>query len=455
MRQLRHRQRYLPMYESATLKVVRDYHEKYRRVGELLDRHPELVDRVHGDLAKMSESQGGRSGDYTAEQILRALIVHKLEGDPWRKTVVTIAGCEFLRWFIGLGNGSVMDFTFLNKCFKAIEPGSWHWMNRVLGLSAVAEGVVDPGEVRVDSTVVEANIHRPSDGWLLWDSWRVLERLVNRARGRCEWLSGHRLHGRKVKRDWHYVRRYMATRSKSRRRELKRRFRALVERVERVEHIAAKISRDLAGCSDDVGRQLAEELAHHLPLVRQICRTARGSMLAGPSVKAREKILSLFEEHTELIVRGRAHRPVSFGHQMWLSQTREKFITDFEVMNPRRADSEVLAEIIERHGEQFGGPPKVLAADKGFHCCMEKRTAAHRSVETLAVPQYHPRWDEPAASPIWQDFRAGIEGTISTLKRAFGLARCMYRGFKSFQADVGMAVFCHNLLVLSCRPARC
>ena len=293
-----------------------------------------------------------------------------------------------------------------------------------------------------------AQLKDSANRFVRWTDFRLLRRMVRDMQFRNHNPRQTLVH-------WHYVRRYVATRSKSRRRELRRRFEALVDRVERLQRVCERLCEELSSSSDGAGRQLAEELGHYLPLVRRVCEVARRNMLQGEPVRVGEKIFSLFEEHTELICRGRGPQSVNFGHQVWLSQTRQKFITDFEVMNPRRADSEVLGEIIERHGEQFGSPPKALAADKGFHCCMEKRTAAHRSVETLAIPRYHPRWDEPAAAPIWQDFRAGIEGTISTLKRAFRLGTCMYRGFKSFQAAVGMAVFTHNLLVLSCRPSRC
>jgi len=184
-----------------------------------------------------------------------------------------------------------------------------------------------------------------------------------------------------------------------------------------------------------------------LPVMRTITATARRAQIDGERVPASERVFSLFEPHTELIQRGRRDRPVEFGHTVLLCQTPEKLITDYAVYARRQPDSRLAASVVDRHETRFGQTPEVLAADKGFSPAAEPRETLARRVETLAIPRRMRDFADGVMSH-WQAFRAGIEGTISGLKRAFRLSRCFYRGFSSFAAAVGLGVFSHNLVVL-------
>jgi IS5 family transposase len=168
----------------------------------------------------------------------------------------------------------------------------------------------------------------------------------------------------------------------------------------------------------------------------------------GESVPASEKVFSIFEPHTELIKRGRREKPVEFGHKVLLCQTAEKFITDYEVYEHQEADNVLTEEVIQRHRKLFGERPEVLAADKGF--CPEKSKFEElaKLVGNLAIPRRLQDFMDKVLAHC-QAFRAGIEGTISGLKRAFRWFRCFFRGFKGFARNVGLGVFCHNLIVLA------
>ena len=172
----------------------------------------------------------------------------------------------------------------------------------------------------------------------------------------------------------------------------------------------------------------------------------------GETVPAAERVFSIFEAHTELIKRGRRHKPVEFGHTVLLCQTAEKFITDYEAYEDKPADCDLTEVILDRHEAIFGELPEVLAGDKGFCPDGETIERLEERIETLAIPR-RLRDFADAAMTAWQSFRAGIEGTISGLKRAFRLSRCYFRTFKSFQASIGLGVFCHNLVLLSKRGA--
>ena len=164
---------------------------------------------------------------------------------------------------------------------------------------------------------------------------------------------------------------------------------------------------------------------------------------------ARERVFSMFEDHVELIKRGKRAKPVEFGHKVLLCESKGKFITDYEVLQQQVADCELTGKLIESHEELFGVAPEVVAADTGFNPTREQREALQKKVRTLAIPRRVSDWADEALAG-WQRFRAGLEGTISVLKWAFGLFRCFWRGFKSFAAGIGLSVFCHNVVVL-CR----
>jgi IS5 family transposase len=430
-------------------KVVRDYRARYRAISQLLDENPEILDLVHKDLQKLSEGDSkGRGGDYTSENILRALVVQHLEGLPFRDAVIRIGSDPFLQDFLRMRKKAVMDFTFLDRCFLAIRPKTWKRVNDLLGRHAVQQNVVDAAVIRTDTTVVETNIHYPTDASLLWDTWRVASRLLKQAREIDPASCPHRFHDRKIKKLYRYVTRYTSSSSKRRQRKVKSAFRTLIERTGWIVAIAAEFCGWAASQGDMALAAVALELKAYLPSMGKIVATARRAQLEGETVPASERVFSLFEPHTELIKRGKRQKPVEFGHKVLLCESSEKFITDYEVYEKQQADCNLTESVIERHEKLFGTKPEVLAADKGFCPAEEKFDQLAQQVDTLAIPR---RMQDFVDKMLvhWQAFRAGIEGTISGLKRAFRLARCLFRGFKSFQRAVGLGVFCHNLIVLA------
>jgi len=451
MRPILDEQRYLDFVAETSLKVVKTYRAKYAWIDECLEANPGILWLVHEDLEALSQSKEGRAAKYTTEILFRSLLVHQIEGTALRETVIRIAESPTLQSFIRLGIRSVPDFTFLNRAFKAIGAETWKLVNEELAGYAVKQRGVDVSQIRADTTVIESNIHYPTDSSLLWDSYRVLSRLLGAVRTEAPTLCPHRFHDRKAKKDLVYVNRYMRSGSKARQREMKRRFRRLHDSVGRLQDIATPLLTALASSENLALRALGAELTHYLPLTRKVCRAAERAGLKGETVPASDRVFSLFEEHTELIQRGKSNKPVEFGHAAWLAQNRGKFITDYEVMEEKVPDTELIEEITQRHKAFFRKYPEVVAADTGFRAEPEAMTLVQKRVQTVAVPGRGQSRAKIAA--CWHHFRAGIEGSISVLKRAFRLSICMYRGFKSFAAAVGMAVFCHNLVNLAPKRA--
>jgi len=435
---------------ASELKIVAAHRRKYKGISHVLDKNPAILDLADRDLKALSVGGAkGRKADFTSENLLRALIVHAVEGEDFRGTVVRIAESPFLQDFLRLGDRPVMDFTFLDRAFGAVRPETWKRINEVLAARAAETKRIDPSAIRVDTTVVETTIHYPTDSSLLWDGWRVLSRLLGEGRKRAPALCPHRFHDRKAKGLHLRITRYTA--SPKRRRFVKRCWRKLIARVGWIAGVAQGFAAESRRHPDLAVQGIGAEIQGYLPLVRTVLSTAERANLRSETVPARERVFSLFEPHTELIKRGKPRQPVEFGHVVMLSQTREKFIADYEVMEHRLSDPELTEEVVNRHERLFGSPPEGMTGDTGFNPKAEVREAVQARVKTLAIPRRLSDWTD-VIDAAWQRFRAGIEGTISVLKRAYRLLRCPYRTFKHFASGVGLGIFAHNLVLLA-RPS--
>jgi IS5 family transposase len=445
-------QMYLNFVRKSSLKVVEAYRAKYEGIDKILSENPAILSAAHREISKkLSESSRGRSARYTSDEIFRALIVMFIEADSYRDVVVRIENSEFLRDFVGLGGKPMMDFTFLSRAFGSLSPRTWSKINEHLSAYAMAEKKISGEKLRVDTTVYETNIHYPTDSSLLWDGFRTLSRLLRLIRkSRPELSLSYRFHDRKVKRLNQSIHRNAAGGSRWKQRQMKKAYRKLLAAVER-----------LLGVCDEVVRKLprhdgfAQEILVYQPLVRRVMDQARRRVFLGENVSARQKLYSLFEPHTELIKRGKARSPIEFGHKVLLGQTKEKFISQYHVMKERTEDKDLLDMAIDAHEARFGEKPKVLAADKGFYESQDQLKELSKAIETVSICKKGRRngveqmRERSGAFKAGQRFRAGIEGTISVLKRGFKLFRCLFRGFKHYASSVGGSVFCHNIVLLT------
>ena len=442
---------YFDFSGESSIKVAKEYRAKYVAISQILDANRQLLTLAHRDWVKLlSTSAKGRDG-YTSEQLLRALIVMFVEGDSYRDVVIRIDNSEFLQHYVRLGVKSTMDFTFLNKASCALSAKTLEAMNQALSQYAVQEEKISGEKQRMDTTVYETNIHYPTDSSLLWDSFRTLSRLLRDVQKELPQLNlQHRYHDKKVKKFFTFISRNASSKSKRTLRKVKSAYRELINRVHWIHGVGQKVSVQarLAG-------YLIDQLDHYLPLVAQIIYQADQRVLQGISLAPDEKLYSLFEEHTELIKRGKAAKPIEFGHKVLFCQTGEKFIHHYKVMPKRIEDKELLAPAVEAHKDLFGHYPDVLSTDKGFYESMKQILSLEEKIAVVSIAKKGRRNQNEYERESTEDFiegqrfRAGSEGSISVLKRAFKLGKCLFKGFKNYAASVGLAVLCHNLVLLT------
>jgi IS5 family transposase len=448
---------------GATVK----YFARYERISGLLDRHPELLTAVHRDLgqplARMAKDT--RRGRFTSETVLRVVLVKVMEGLSFRGAVIRIDDSPRLRAFTRLGDDPMMDFSTLCLLANAIQVKTWEALNGLLAQAAVSEGRIRGERLRMDTTAVETNVHWPTDSHLLWDVHRVVCRLVRQARDLAPLLlSEKRLHDKAAKKLHTRISRVSARKTDEARKELKRLYGRQIRLVEGIlswlPSLCARMQRDGAAHAGSLADALAlvhlvEQLEHFRALGLRAVDQARRRVLQGEQVPNDEKLFSIFEPHTELLIRGKAGKDVEFGHMVSIHQVAGSFITDYRVLDKRPADHALVDGALARHEKLFGAPPDLLAADKGFWESPEKTKELRKTIACVSIGKKGNRTEEERehehapAFVLGQKFRAGVEGSISFLKRVLGLWRCMNKGWLHYAATVGATVFAHNLIVLA------
>lgn len=453
MRNKIHCQTQLPLWGHPP-KEVRDYRAKYDRISGILDDNPCILEAVHEDLSRLC-SPSGRQSTYSSEQFLRIIVIKVIEGLSLRDVIIRVSESDFLRNFTRIFSDDVMGFAELDTAIKCIVPATWEKINGLLLRYAKRKGKITGKRLRVDSTVCESNIHYPTDASLLWDSFRVAARLMQQGVEADAVLSmENRFHGKKVKRLYTFI----STHGGQKRsvRAVRRSMRKLIEKVEWICSIGRQFVENAKkkGSPSLEAMGLVQELRTKLPLMEQVAVCAR-RVFNGETVPASDRIFSIFEPHTELLKRGKSRKPVEFGHMVTIGQTWEKFISFYNVEEQSRHDVKIGDEALRAHKKTFGEYPDEFTADKNYYggpAHMEKWEAR---IPVYAVGKKGRRNENETEREhgflfrLLQTFRAGCEGSISVLKRAFGLYRCLFRSFKSFASSVGSTVFCHNLVVLS------
>ena len=456
-------------FQPSNLKITNEYFGRYEAISKILDNTPEILKLVHKELKDQLEKEGnrkvkGRWCRYTSDNVLRILLCQVIEGESLRGIVVRIDDSHFLRGFTGIHDGPMMDYSTLCRLKNAIQEETWKKINLALGRSAVEKGQITGEELRVDTTAFESNIHYPTDSSLLWDIYRVLSEAIKKVREiDPEVVGKRRLNPKKAKRLHLWITRKAGKKSADGP-AMKKRYSALIERVEGVLALALEVAQGLGvglernrySFEDGIEAEyLLDRLNHFCELGAHVVDQARRRVFGEEKVPAEEKVLSIFEPHVELLIRGKAGKPVEFGHMVLFQQTGEKFITDYETFEKKPVEHQLIEPVLKSHRKLFGHDPRVLTADKGFYQSMDQIARLEEKIETVSIAKKGSRTKEERAREhsidfkIAQRFRAGIEGTISFLKRVLRMFRCFNKGWEHFQATVGAIVLAHNLLVLA------
>jgi IS5 family transposase len=432
-------------------------------ICDFLDQQPRLVERVRRDLVcGLKAPDKGRRG-LTASQTLRALVVMRLKNWDYRELRERIADGITLRAFTDFYCEKVPKHDAFNRSFNRLTPATLKAVNDLVVTAAVKLGLEDGRKLRVDTTVVETDIHHPTDNTLLWDVVRVLTRLVRRLAKALELRS---INGFRDRRRAAHRRMYEIQRMTSRQRQGAgsphiATYRALIAIAEEVvagagtalEKTTTMRGKDLTTALKI--EALRGEIAHYCDLGGRVINQARRRVLDGEQVPTAEKIYSIFEPHTDLIKRGKVRTPVEFGHKVFLAESAKGLITQYDVLKGNPVDEVHVAPSLRRHRRTFRRAPQLYGADRGFFSERNVTVCVRGGVATVSIPQRGgiktPQRQTYERSPAFkqgQRFRAGIEGRISVLMRGRGMKRCRAEGAERFALFVAAAVLANNLMII-------
>ena len=430
-------------------------------ISDFIDEHQEIVEQVRRDLVRgLKRPESGRRG-LTPAQVLRSLVLKRVKNWDYRELRERIADGMTLRQFTDFHCQPVPKHQAFHRDFNRLTPDTLRAINDLVVQAAVDLGLEDGSKLRVDTTVVETDIHHPTDNTLLWDAIRVITRMVcylaaalnhRRFKGFCDRRRAARRRMQEIQR--------MTTRQRhGQQREAYRSLIAIAEEV--VERAQVVLQNTSTANGKDMFADLAvadirDAISHYCDLGSRVINQARRRVLDGEQVTNAEKIYSIFEPHTDLIKRGKVRTPMEFGHKVFLAESARGLITQYEVLKGNPSDEIHVAPSLKRHRKAFGRAPELYGADRGFFSEKNVQSCERSGVNVISIPQRGgkkapERASHEKSAPFKQGqrFRAGIEGRISVLSRGRGMKRCLAEGIERFELWVAAAVLANNLMVIA------
>jgi IS5 family transposase len=448
---------YLPLARQASL--LKD--DLLEPVDQLLD-DPALVELVRQSLAgrRPHSTRTGRPG-IAPDRLLRCCVAKHLKGWSFRELEREVRSNLVYRRFTRFEAEGTPDFSTFSRTFALLSPAVTEQIHqRVVGL-AREQGAARGRRLRTDTTVVESNIHYPTDSTLLGDGIRVLSRSLKRIASECKGKALEVVdHGRAVKHRLLEICRAAKCLTPANQQRLKGSYHKLLGLTRGVVRQAQTVlQRWEKGRLKVVGDLLqvqiqTSQLRHFLPLVEKVVTQTRERLWKG-NAHVVGKVLSLFEAHTQVIRKGKPDKPTEFGRLVRIDEVENGIVSGYQVEEGNAADTNAWMPALEQHQALFGQAPWLATADRGYFSAENEREAQALGVERVALPargrlsptrarRQKQRWFQRALR-----WRAGSEGTISTLKHPFSMWRATYKGESGFQRYVGWSIITKNLFSIA------
>lgn len=430
---------------------------------DLLLDDPELVAICSRALAARRQRSiyFGRS-TIAPDRLLRCIVLKHLKGWSFRGLEEELRANLLYRRFTRFYEDPIPDHTVFSRLFALLGTEGPQALHAMVVAKARALCIARGHCLRTDTTAVETNIHHPSDSSLLADSLRVLTRSLQRISQSCQqgdWKVVD--HARATKYRLLEIARAARLLNEAGQQRLKKSYGRLLRLTRAVTSqaraVLTRLSKgELSARTDAVLRVLRQQnsLRHYLPLVERVIAQTQARVFQSQS-RYPEKLLSLFEPHSVVIRKGKAHKPNEFGRLVRVDEVENGIVSGYEVAAGNRADQQQWAPALEHHVALFGRAPRLAAADRGYWSAHNERLAAEMGVEQIVLPGRGPLSAERAVrqKKRWfrrgQAWRAGIEPRIATLKHRFGMQRAFYKGEAGFQRHVAFCVLAHNLVAMS------
>ncbi|OQX14143.1 MAG: hypothetical protein BWK76_15140 [Desulfobulbaceae bacterium A2] len=446
------RRKFNPQLNLFTNMARNQIAQELQQISQVLDATPQVLELAYQDLVRSSCPTTGREG-MTAEQVLRCAILKQYRQLTYEELAFHLEDSSSFRGFSRLEMGQYPCKSILQQNIKALREETWEALHREIIEYARQEKIESGRKVRIDATAVETDIHHPTDSTLLADGIRIITRCLVEGKGLTPvpryQFSDHRRVAKKR------VLTILNTREEQVRRSA---YQDLLLYAGKVRDYAVaaitELSAHQALVMEElfVGRVLAEKLARAVGILDKVIDQTDRRVLKGEQVPVSEKAVSFFEDHTDIIVKKR--RETEFGHKIFLTGGSSTLILDCLIVRGNPADTEQYAPMLQRQQALYGRMPRQVSVDGGFASKDNLAFAKAHEIQDAVFAKKRGLSVLDMAKSAWvykklRNFRAGIEAGISTLKRAFGLDRCTWKGWAGFGRYVWSSIVSYNLLVLA------
>jgi IS5 family transposase len=452
----RRKQAQRTLWEGVVEEDVRALYEPWMIEADRLLEDESLIDGVFAAQGERHEHSATKGRSQTpAEMVLRLLLLKHVRNWSFDTLEREVRANLVYRDFTRIGMGKVPDAKTLARIAQALGGEVIAELHRRLVEIAQEEGVIQGRKLRVDTTVVETNIHYPTDSSLLGDGARVLTRTMKKIETRAGQMK------RKVRNRMRSIsKRVVAIAAASRHKgpegeaKRKKQYRELLRYSRQILNDAKRVIAEVEEMSTRKKKRLVglvEHLTEMADRVRRVVKQAKARVFDGIT-QLPGKIVSLFEPHSEIIRKGKASKPTEFGKLVQVQEAEQQIITHYDVFDQRPSDRDLLLGAVEAHERVLGRVPRLATADAGYYSQAQEQAVEQKGVKWVAVPnrntksaerkkKEHSRWFKQA-----QRWRTGCEGRISVLKRRHGLSRCRYRGAEGMKRWVGLGVMADTLI---------
>lgn len=437
----------MKLFEALTLKFEKpdwSRNPEFGLIDTLLDTHPALLKIVEGDIIQgCKQSEFGRQDTPSIEQIFRAALYKELKQLDYRDLEYHQTDSRICAQFVKLDELRPYSFQMYQKYISKIKEENLQQLLVSINRIAIEEGLEDVSKLRQDSTVVETNIHYPTNNSLVWDCIRESDRLLSQLKEEIKDLN-YRDYTVSAKRIYYKINN---TKSGDKRVDLfKKQLITFTKCINQVVHAIKKKNR-----CNLMALGILGTLEKLLPVLQQIYSVAQMKEINNEMVQNARKLFSIYEQHTDIIVKG--SREVKFGHKINLSTGKSNLILSCEVLKGNPPDKILFETTLNKVIDDYNIIPRDSVTDGGYATIANSIFAQQKGIINIVFNKVVGSLQNIVSSANMekrlQKWRSGIEANISNLKRGFGLNRCNWKGFNHFCSKVLWSVIGYNIRVMT------
>lgn len=426
-------------------------HPELYVIHQVLEQRLDIIEIAKPCFPNLDQNNMiGRTG-MTLEQVVRCAIYLKIKRLSYRELALQTADSKMCIVFTNMDYGQSFSHQTLQENISKITPEVLDKINIKIGKLAMELGVDNGKKMRTDSTAIESNIHYPTNCSLLWDCIRVAGRILKNVRKIFKDLKVS-IYSQKTAKKLNF--KIVNTKGQDRRIPLFKKMLRIHTKFMKYVKEAIDQLKSVSFEDDKLEKERVKylnELESLLPKMEKVHNAAYRKEILGEKVPIDDKIFSIFEDHTDCIVKGQ--RDVIFGHKVNFTTGKSGMIFDTIIEKGNPADTDYFPKTLDNLNENYDIIPRDFSSDGGFASGANLDYAREKGIENIVFTKTRGKLQNEVSSKkmetMLKKWRSGIEANISNFKRGLNARRSTWKGYESFQSFVLWSVIAYNLKLLA------